>query len=408
MPYGCVKWDEFASDTDPLELLLSRGISVYFKFSRELYFARTKAARSARLHPPVPLQDSRPDFVAWRSDYEVSLLQLSEENIREIIKTGACTVVTFSLGGLKLPNADAKNNLQAAVPEGSAFWRSDEVYFQACYLVDKLRWEKHFPHSKGQWINEDFVHHKIDELRLKRRLELITPEKARLTHRDFAHHPKIVTDDLYLDVRDIGMLRKEASSSVDAATPVGLSVRQWSPAIQVLFDVSVAFNSGRIPWENRKEETPSSRRYAAILEWIEAKTPKNVSRKKWKRTVKTIVPVDYNRSTKFRQNLLPELPAELQISTENLSIATYCALTIAQWWLIQGEVGEDSKYELGSLLVEVGFEETAIVDVVSMVMEIVVPHKKQDIKDFVKESVKRFTKREWRMHRQIILAEQDQ
>lgn len=133
-PYGSVAWDEIAGDSHPLELILSRGISVYYKFNRDLYFARIKAADGARFHAKAPIW--RPNFVRLASDYDVFLLRLVEENIREIIKTQDCTVAKFVLGGLKASEALSARSSEESWPESLPMWKSDEVEFLECFLVD--------------------------------------------------------------------------------------------------------------------------------------------------------------------------------------------------------------------------------------------------------------------------------
>lgn len=173
----------------------------------------------------------------------------------------------------------------------------------------------------------------------------------------------------------------------DVEKPDTLAKRQWPAAIQVLYDVSVAFNSGSISWENREEKTPSARKYAAITEWIETKAPKKVSKKRWKRTVKTIVPIDYNRETNFKELRLPVLSAEMQIPRAHLSVAVYCAMTVAQWWFACPKSERCSDVELGSRLFEVGFRDTAVVDIVSMVVGSTAPHDKNEVKDFITKAI---------------------
>lgn len=359
-PYGRVAWGEIAGDSHPLELLLKRGVSVYFKFNRELYFARTKAAIGARIHPGPPRQDKRPNLIGWKSDSDVFLLRLDEDNIRELIKTGTCGVVTFSLGGLKLDEADSGPVSGLAAGENSPCNRLDEVDFMACFLVDKRRWSDH--------------------------VRQLSPKTVFLRHEDFAYHPKVGTEDLYIENQDLAMLRREAAECVDAKKPGPLEGRGLQPAMQLLYDVSIAFNTGKILWRDRAEGSESARRYAAIVEWLERNSQKAVSKRTWKRTVKTIVPENYNRSACLREALLPSLPEELKIPRDHLSVAVYCALTIAQWWQLRSEAEQGPDEELGSWLIEVGFKSIAVIDIVSMITGSKAKHETEDIDKFIKEA----------------------
>lgn len=359
-PYEQVPWNQIAGDSHPLRLLLSRGISVYFKFSRGLHFAVLRIPPIARDHVRAPMQDKFPSLVTIRPDHDVFLLRLVEDNIREIIATGDCVVEDFSLGGLKLSNASFEGSTENARDESRPGQQVDEVDFLKCFLVNKIAWSA--------------------------QLTPLTPNSAWATYEDFAYHPRIGVKDLYIESLDLAMLQSEAIPRVEPKPSTSMGDRQWPPAIQVLYEVSVAFNTGAIGWEDRGEPTPSEKRYAAIIEWIEMNTSREVSRKKWKRTVKTIVPVDYNRSIHLKEARLPQLPEDLRVPRDHLSVAVYCAMTIAQSWLGRPKAEQGSKYELASLLLEVGFKDTAVVDLVSMVMGIAAPVEKTDVREFIRKA----------------------
>ncbi|CAD2252824.1 hypothetical protein QSH46_016120 [Xanthomonas arboricola pv. juglandis] len=339
--YVDVDWKGIgAIDGHPLDFLIARGISVYYKVHRGDFFVSRH-----QWQPVVPgsakeiagLSIQAVDYSIVRRDTDLLLLRLDEEDLREIRATGTRGMIDFSLGGLALSKPKEGDSGDGA--------RLTELDFHRAHVVRHERWK----HAQNT-----------------------APIGRPPRHVDYAESLWIGYEDLYLENSDIAELKKCGTGMALESYPLAVCERAFPPVMEWLYKAAYACNRdkameplmerGQKPnWENRKK---------AIQSWLRIRPGEPLFGKRWMRTAVTLVPREYKFAKNFKEEWLekPAFQKGRALRSEHLSTMLTLALALTEWWLDQdGGDLQAKRIELAGLLEDAGFGMVAVEDLTGMI-----------------------------------------
>lgn len=351
--YPSIEWGNFKSvDGHPLEFLLKQGIPVYCKIDRELFFAvrHRWTPLGCRFPEKSPaLTVSVVAFPTVGRDEQLLLLRLDDDDLCEILATGSRVVTEFSLGGLGLPKAELDHS--GRVDIGFV-----EVDFHRCYLVNRQRWKD----------AEDAATY-------------LSPPRQE----DCAEPIRIGYNDLYLESSDVSALNnlKNGVGVEREPYPFATKERNLPAPMNWLYQAAFALNrDGDI---ERKDE--------AIKAWMRTNSPDRIFNKRWIRTAKSLVALDYKFGPRFDERGLAKYKMGEALRSPHLSVPLTFALAITEWWMDHDKSDLPGKrIELAGLLQDVGFQKIAVYDLTGMISgeEVVSPEDQEEFDDLLHRSQK--------------------
>ena len=328
--YGEVDWSALAGRMHPLDWILEHGFPVYCRVERNLNFAVTWGYRplAAGHKPPLGVLSPPPtDFLFEKRDERLTLLRLDDASVEDLRATGKARLREFRLGGLALRQAAARDGSR---PIGSEL---EQVDFAKCILVDRMQWEA--------------------------LVALRTPES--LWWR-FSHMP--LTREVYLDdlcFEDEDVTGEVASPDVVDWLDYPLAHLRGDPCPHLLW----AYR-GAMAFRERRDAPRSE-----ITEWLRHQPPKELFNNRLIRTARNLVPYDYRENKNLDRRAFAKLPLATEIdSLPAVGFALKCALAAWYWWQELDTAREGVKLEtLARMLLDLGFLELAIVDLVKMISD---------------------------------------
>ena len=320
-PFESVNWAALMETCHPVDVVLKERMRVYYKLDANKVFVRATAWNG--LISTVTMSSG--------------LVSVARES-GEILETGNCRISKFKHGGLK------SRNSQQGMVGGSDIERDRsnspevswiKVDFLSCILVDVNCWSR------------------ADHPTL--------PKNSAVSFENCATEVHITIKDLYVIREDVERL---LGWGVDYP-PSGDS-RERPLAVIWLYRVSLAYNRGLILPLDGEQPDKMEVHYKAIVNWLENNAPEEVGKAGWKRTAKTIVSINYNRSSKFNEAGLARYFTKELIPKNHLSLPVQYVLVLTEWWINQAEKRR-SLPELAYYLLEAGFGKIAVQDLVGMI-----------------------------------------
>lgn len=325
--YGEVDWSAVAGQMHPLDWILERGLPVYCRVDRNLHFAVTSKFRplqAERVIQPGLLAPPRTDLLFEGKDERLSLLRLDDASVEDLRATGTAKLRVFRLGGL----APCRTP-----PDNGSGWSSSElqeVDFEKCILVDRLRWEA--------------------------LLAQRTPEALRISFSDMSVTLAVYLDDLCFEIDDV--------TAGAALQPVGTWIDD--PLTDIVGDpcphLLWAYR-GALAFQQRRDAAPSE-----VMEWLRNKPPKELFNRRLIRTAKNLVPYRYRRQKDLKRQVFVKLPLASEIERiPAIGLALKCALAASCGWRELHRDGGASHEALARMLLDLGFGNLAIQDLVQMI-----------------------------------------
>ncbi|NIK63510.1 hypothetical protein [Xanthomonas cannabis] len=339
--YIDIVWKDIgAVDGHPLDFLINRGISVYYKVHRKTFFVsrhqwQPLVRYSAKEAAGVSTQEV--DYSRVRPDPDLLLLRLDEEDLREIRATGTRGMNEFSLGGL------ARSEPEEGLSESRALLT--EVDFHCAHVVRHERWK----HAQNT-----------------------APIGRPPRHVDYAESLWIGYEDLYLENSDIAELKKCGTGMALESYPLAVRGRAFPPVMKWLYKAAFACNRDKAmePLMERGQEPNWEDRRKAIQSWLRVKPDKPFFDKRWMRTAVTLVPREYKFAKNFKEEWLenPAFQKGKALRSEHVSMMLTLVLGLTEWWLDQEPGDRQAKrIELAGLLVDAGFGAVAVEDLTGMI-----------------------------------------
>lgn len=326
--YGEVDWSAVAGRMHPLNWILEHGFPVYCRVDRNLNFAVTWGYRplAASHKPPLGVLAPPPaDFLFEKRDERLTLLRLDDASVEDLRATGKARLREFCLGGLALRQTAARGGSR---PIGSEL---EQVDFAKCILVDRMQWEA------------------LAALR--------TPESLWVRFSDMPLTREVYLDDLCFEDEDV--TGEVASPDVVDWLDYPLAHLRGDPCPHLLW----AYR-GAMAFRERRDAPRSE-----ITEWLRHQPPKELFNNRLIRTARNLVPYDYRENKNLDRRAFAKLPLATEIdSLPAVGFALKCALAAWYWWQELDPAREGMKLEaLARMLLDLGFLELAILDLVQMI-----------------------------------------
>ena len=335
--YAQVPWGQTQDvQGHPLEFLISRGIPVYYKVHRGCYFVCTYELTPVARPPGTEVVFGPPlEVFTFQKRHDLILLRLDDEDLLEILTTGNRGLLEFSLGGLALPEQE-EGQTCADTPLVA-------VDFNRACLV-----------RKG-WSEQA--------------LSTTSPSQS-LRMEDNAAPIWAGFEDIYLEACDVAEIRKGGFGKEYEPYPLAVRDRNLPRPMYWLYQAAFALNrdGSTVPSSGSEGSEASDN---PIESWLRVQpTEKKLFHKRWVRTAVNLVKLKYKFASRFKAEKLnaPELQRGKALLSEYVSMSLTLALAVTEWWMDQDKSDlESKKIELAGMLEEVGFEETAVLDLTVMI-----------------------------------------